>query len=93
MKLILDRILELSTGGVKFLVLITTIIFTVYNFIIKSLDDRIKDVRTEVHSLRENDTKLINGEISNLNQKIDSGFSDIRNQNQVLLQHLLNRRR
>ena len=93
MKSILEKLMGFTNGTIKFLVLITTVVIAIYNFIINSLDDRIKDVRKEVHFLRENDTKIINGEISNLNQKIDNGFNDMKNQNQVILNHLLNRRR
>lgn len=89
MKQILERLADISSGGIKLLVLITTIIISVYNFILNSLDQKVDSLRKEVHTLRSNDTKIINKEINNLNQKIDVGFSDLKGQNKIILQHLL----
>lgn len=92
MKLILEKLSDFLGGGIKLLVLITTIIISIYNFILNSLDDKVNTLRNEVHSIRSNDTKIINHEISNLNQKIDVGFSDIKDQNKIILNHLLRRK-
>lgn len=92
MKMILEKLADMTSGGIKLLVLITTIIISIYNFILNSLDQKVNILRKEVHQLRNNDTKIINQEINSLNQKIDIGFSDIKDQNRLILQHILRRK-
>ena len=92
MKTILDKLANITSGWIKLLVLITSIIISIYNFIDHSLDKKVSTLRREVFEIRSNDTKLINKEIYNLNQKIDIGFSDVKDQNKIILNHLLRRK-
>jgi Tfp pilus assembly protein PilO len=92
MKLILEKLSDIFSGSLKLLVVVVSIIISIYNFILSSLDEKVEVLRKEVHSLRDSDTQVINSEISNLNQKIDSGFMDIKEQNKIILNHLLRRK-
>lgn len=92
MKVILEKLSDFFSGGIKLLVIVVSIIVSIYNFILNSLDERVDGLRKEVQTLRSSDTKTINLEIGNLNQKIDSGFSEIRENNKLILNHLLRRK-
>ena len=82
---ILDQLLEHVSGGLKLLVLIMSLAFSAYNFIVKTLRSEINEVEQKIMIIRNKDIELLDTKLDNLG----IGLIDIKEQNKVIMNHLL----
>lgn len=90
---LLEQASEFLSGTVKLFLLIVSIVFSSYQFVVRSIDQKIEDssnnLEAKIMAIRNKDIELLETKVNNLEIKLDNGLRDIKEQNKIIMQHLL----
>lgn len=90
---LLEQFSEFLSGTTKLFLLIVSIIFSSYQFVVKSIDQKIESssntLEEKIMAIRNKDIELLEAKVNNLEISLDKGLRDIKEQNKIIMQHLL----
>ena len=81
--------LDFATSSIKFLIVLGSLIFAGYSHFINKIEKKAEETKSELMMIRQNDVSIINEEVKN----IKDGIIELRDQNKLILNHLLRSRK
>jgi len=84
---IYDYIFDFASSSIKFLIVISSLIFAGYSHFINKIEKKAEETKKELLIIRQNDVKIINEEVTNIKE----GIQDLKESNKIILNHLLRR--
>lgn len=90
---LLEQASEFLSGTAKLFLLIVSIVFSSYQFVVKSIDEKIESsssaLEMKIMAIRNKDIELLETKVNNIEISLDNGLRDIKEQNKLIMQHLL----